>query len=677
MSEAGAYLATAPEVAVPQPGALRQAPMRMVRWLRTRSFAFAPEQLGLAEGARAAVVVSAMVLATYVSGEARLTWAAFAAFWTCLADPGGGNAVRLRSMGGFVLLAAPTAFLFSYLASFGPAATAPAIFLIVSLFSLSAMLGPEMAQPGLLASVVAVVAAEQPQSLEDSLMVAIIVLCGGLSSLIFCLAVWRIHPHRLARSAVAAAYRDLYQLALERRSATTSNAASAQTEADHRRAVRAAIEQARATVDRIAAQLGPSAAGDALVSAIQAGDQIFAGLIALSVEERGPRLDAAMASLQVGLLEARRQILQSEPQWTRLRPHAERLASLAAAAEPGLPARATDLFSRALFDLCQLSTATPSSRFVPRRPRAALSRAARAAIVRHGLRLAVVVTAAYLIAKLFDLPYAYWATMAAIVVMRPQADAAWPRMLERILGSVAGGFAAAFLAARVGSSWELLLLVAPLAAATIALRSVNYTLFVLFLTPLFVLVADLVAPGHGGGIALARAANNMLGSVLAFAGCVLLWPERAAASLRDQLAGAVEANLRFAALAVDAEAPNETAEAARREAGVRTTAAEEAVHRLALAGRGRQARLADAEALLAAARRVASYATARRLMGGVANPGEGGPREASYAALAMALPTFIRSGGEAPVNGLAFDHPSTGLDASVVELAEACQRYAH
>jgi uncharacterized membrane protein YgaE (UPF0421/DUF939 family) len=667
MSEAGAYLDTASEVAVPQPGALRQAPMRMVRWLRTRSFAFAPEQLGLAEGARAAVVVSAMVLATYLSGEARLTWAAFAAFWTCLADPGGGNAVRLRSMGGFVLLAAPTAFLFSYLASFGPAATALAIFLIVSLFSLSAMLGPEMAQPGLLASVVAVVAAEQPQSFEDSLMVAIIVLCGGLSSLIFCLAVWRIHPHRLARSAVAAAYRDLYELALERRSGTTTSAASAQTEADHRRAVRAAIEQARATVDRIAAQLGPSAAGDALATAIQAGDQIFAGLIALSVEERGQRLDAAMASLQVGLLEARRQILRSDPQWTRLR----------SPAEPGLPTRAIDLFSRALFDLCQLSAATPSSRFVPRRTRPTLSRAARAAIVRHGLRLAVVVTAAYLVAKLFDLPYAYWATMAAIVVMRPQADAAWPRMLERILGSVAGGFAAAFLAARVGSSWELLLLVAPLAAATIALRSVNYTLFVLFLTPLFVLVADLVAPGHGGGIALARAANNMLGSVLAFAGCVLLWPERAAASLRDQLAEAVEANLRFAALAVDAEAPNETAEAARREAGVRTTAAEEAVHRLALAGRGRRARLADAEALLAAARRVASYATARRLMGGAATPSEGGPRGTRYAALAIALPAFIRSRDQAAFNGLAFDHPSTGLDASVVELAEACQRYAH
>jgi hypothetical protein len=101
------------------------------------------------------------------------------------------------------------------------------------------------------------------------------------------------------------------------------------------------------------------------------------------------------------------------------------------------------------------------------------------------------------------------------------------------------------------------------------------------------------------------------------------------------------------------------------------------VHRLALAGRGRRARLADAEALLAAARRVASYATARRLMGGAATPSEGGPRGTRYAALAIALPAFIRSRDQAAFNGLAFDHPSTGLDASVVELAEACQRYAH
>ncbi|MEW6598944.1 MAG: FUSC family protein [Pseudomonadota bacterium] len=674
MSEASACLGEQ-RVNVPGPSLLHQAPMRVVRWLRARAFAFAPEQLGLAEGLRAATVVALMVLITYATGDAMFTWAAFAAFWTCLSDPGGGDRVRLRAMASFVLLAPPIAFLFTYLAGFGVAATAAALFVVVGLCNLSGRLGAELAQPGLLASVVAVVAAEQPQALPDALRIAGVALIGGIAALTICLAVWRIHPHQNARRAAAAAFRDLYELTVERRgSPFAALTVPSQLEADHRRAVRAAIEQARGAVDRISAQFGDSAAARALATAITACDQIFAGLIALSTEAGDERLDAALAALQAALLEGRRQALSSNPAWERLQPYADRLTGLAAA-EDDLPARAISLWSGALSSLCAPPASLPFQRTAARSAAPSLSPETKRAMLRHALRLATVVTATYLAAKLLNLSYAYWATMAAIVVMRPQADAAWPRMLERIAGSVLGGFIAAGLAASVGATWQLMILVFPLAAATIALRSVNYTLFVLFLTPLFVLVADLVAPGHGQGVALARAANNMFGSAMAFAGCALLWPERSPASFRTQLADAVAANLRFAALAIDPNASPAEVEAARRMAGLRSTAAEEALQRQTLAGRKRQARLDEANAILARLRRVASYATAKSLVRGSRS---GLAKEAfrqCYATLATALPDYVCHGGRPPFGALAWDGDAASLDAAVIDVAYACERY--
>jgi uncharacterized membrane protein YccC len=94
--------------------------------------------------------------------------------------------------------------------------------------------------------------------------------------------------------------------------------------------------------------------------------------------------------------------------------------------------------------------------------------------------------------------------MAAIVVMQPGATPTWPRMVERVIGSVGGGLVAVVLGLLFPSPWECLVIIFPLAAATIALRFVNYTLFVLFLTPLFILVAELVAPANGETIAFTR-----------------------------------------------------------------------------------------------------------------------------------------------------------------------------
>ena len=230
-------------------------------------------------------------------------------------------------------------------------------------------------------------------------------------------------------------------------------------------------------------------------------------------------------------------------------------------------------------------------------------------VLRHAMRLSVSVLVAYGITREFSLPYAYWAMMAVVVVMQPHGVITLPRTIERVVGSIAGGLLAAIMGV-VLPVWLILVMIFPLAAATIALRAVNYTLLVLFMTQLFVLVTDLVSPGMGWDVGLARSVNNIIGSLVGLAGCLLLWPERRGPALATQVAEAFIANIRYAVMATGAhEAEREKIEHARRTAGTTSTRAEIQCQQARLEGLHRSARLDHAEQILFALRQMAGLAS--------------------------------------------------------------------
>jgi len=58
-------------------------------------------------------------------------------------------------------------------------------------------------------------------------------------------------------------------------------------------------------------------------------------------------------------------------------------------------------------------------------------------------------------------------------------------------------------------------------------RAIDYGVYVLFLTPQFVLISALAEPGTGDlGLSWLRAVNSILGGILALAAGTLLWPGR-------------------------------------------------------------------------------------------------------------------------------------------------------
>jgi uncharacterized membrane protein YccC len=101
-------------------------------------------------------------------------------------------------------------------------------------------------------------------------------------------------------------------------------------------------------------------------------------------------------------------------------------------------------------------------------------------------------------------------------------------------------------------------------------RELNYALYALFLTPTFVLLAEVHA--RDTHLVELRIANTLLGAGLAVAGALLLWPSREATRTADRLADAVVAAAGyvhevFAAVATHAPARSAPVIAARRRAG--------------------------------------------------------------------------------------------------------------
>ncbi|MYM68756.1 hypothetical protein GTP45_18220 [Pseudoduganella sp. FT55W] len=144
--------------------------------------------------------------------------------------------------------------------------------------------------------------------------------------------------------------------------------------------------------------------------------------------------------------------------------------------------------------------------------------------VHFALRLGVATTAAYLTVHVLELPCGYWATMAVLLILQPSAAGTLPRSVERALGTVVGTLIAVAIGELAHTPLTIALAVFPLIGLTMALRPVGYSVFVAFLTPSFVLVADYAMPAIDYNYAMARLENNLLGSAIAIAATLILWP---------------------------------------------------------------------------------------------------------------------------------------------------------
>ena len=209
----------------------------------------------------------------------------------------------------------------------------------------------------------------------------------------------------------------------------------------------------------------------------------------------------------------------------------------------------------------------------------------RSTMFRHAWRAAAVGAVDVLLLWTLHLPRGAWLGLTSIIVLQPTGSGTWRRAWQRVAGTVAGGVFAAALAASTPNQTALLAVIVGCAGLTLACFAVDYGLYSFFLTPTFVLLS-LPRPGdwHYAGV---RVELTVLGAAVALLVMRWCWPEREHRELGRLLrtgAGTIAAYHRAVLRFWEEPTPERRRllARARRDCGLASNAAEEALDRLLL-----------------------------------------------------------------------------------------------
>jgi uncharacterized membrane protein YccC len=602
--------------------------------------------LSVAEGVRAALSVAVIIAISEFLNLPILREAALGALLTCLCDPGGPVRRRVPVLLSFALAGALVTGGFGLIRGLGPAVALPIGVLALFAASFARIYGQAPQQLGALLSTVIVLSLDRALPVPAAAQVAAAFAGGALWATLLTLAIWRLHPYRATRQAVAEVYHalaaltgDLHALLRCNTSDSTGDTTAWETHARaHRRAVREAIEAARATVlDTLRGRgAGNLRAAQSLIR-LEAADQLFGAMIALSdLLEHGTTDERAAAERMLRrmrpLLTVLAEVARAET--PAAHPGIKRSVDAMEAAISGLPpsdplrAVADHIVERLRIAHTLavpanfLPGADPEGRRAALRER--LSRPLQANLtwrspsLRHALRAAVMAAPALAFTMAWFTPYDHWLTITIVATMQPFFALTFARAVERIAGTAAGGLVAAAVGLLCTTPLAIAVAMFPLAVAALAVRAVNFGLFMLALTPVVVLLVETGEPDTAEWrIALARAALTIAGGLLAVAASFVLWPSREPERLVTNAQEAIGAHGRYAEAEFGSlldEIPAAAVEPARRDAGVASNALEASINRALIERTGKSREMLEAVLVIdAALRRCAGRLAAMQL----------------------------------------------------------------
>ena len=593
-------------------------------------------------GLRAAVATMVPLLVAQLLHSPAGTWASLGGFSAAVADRGGAYKTRAMTMGSLTIGAALGVIIGALVGDH----TWPAVivtFVVVGLMSMAREFGISAGGVGTSIAVAFAVSLAAPSpDANEAIARGVYLLAGGAWAMVLALVFWPIRPYRPLRRATGRCYRDLAQYA----DAIATVACRAPNERDRaamqqeRRLIRESIEAARAivAVSRRGGQ-GEARRGERLLLLVQGADLLFGTLIALDefLESSGDEGDAEVCrrtgEAVARFASAARRIattIEMEPYAPPALASITTRDTIVATSSAGAhAARLLDQLDEYTTVVAANADALESGR-PPNIPpalavltivedRAPVLETLRASLtlnslaMRHALRVALVTAIAVLITRVLHLQRGYWVTITVLIILQPYAGATLIKALQRVVGTVAGALLTAAFVGVVQDARGLLVLVFVLAAVCVAYLRVNYLIYSIFLTPTFVLLAEMSAGDWH--LAQLRAINTLIGGGLGLLGAWLLWPgserdrfpELAAKSIRE-----AASHLRVVATmwsTTDDESSVALA-AARREAALAVTNAEASFERLVAESTWRRRELEPATTILTFTRRLISASTA-------------------------------------------------------------------
>jgi uncharacterized membrane protein YccC len=138
------------------------------------------------------------------------------------------------------------------------------------------------------------------------------------------------------------------------------------------------------------------------------------------------------------------------------------------------------------------------------------------------VRLMACMGVAGLVSEVLPLQRSYWVPLTVAIVLKPDLGSVFARALQRGIGTVVGAVAGAVLLVLVHGAW-LLIPFGILAALLPFGRSRNYGLLSTFLTPLVVVLIDLLGPA-GWRLAEDRLIDTLIGCAIVLLIGFAPWP---------------------------------------------------------------------------------------------------------------------------------------------------------
>jgi uncharacterized membrane protein YccC len=418
---------------------------------------------------------------------------------------------------------------------------------------------------------------------------------GAMWAVVLSSIVWPIWTHLPVRTPLAKCFEavEAYRAALDRaveEKWPRGDARWTDLARTHQRATRGAIEAARdVALQSRARRSGESAVGSNLRTLLAVAERLLPLLAAATVELESEETRDAWAPASAHLREAATQVA------TMLHAPLVRVEGESIASTPPLPPGEHPLFGR-IANAARLSVqiarniGAPPNADLPqlagspgraqlRTLRDALS--PRSSYFHHATRVVLAVVAAQLAGRMLSPEHVSWVTVATIGVLQPYSGATMKRAAERVVGTVLGSFVAVVVMFLVTSPALLSLVMVPLSVAAVATKPRSYRLFTLFLTPVFVLLAE--RWGRDWWVAAARAGDAAVGGAIALV-AALIFPSREEKRLDAALAHLRLTLRRYSRIAFEAHlAGTSSSQAvidARREAGVALGDAETSLERL-------------------------------------------------------------------------------------------------
>ncbi|MEJ2044049.1 MAG: YccS family putative transporter [Reinekea sp.] len=166
-------------------------------------------------------------------------------------------------------------------------------------------------------------------------------------------------------------------------------------------------------------------------------------------------------------------------------------------------------------------------------------------VFRHAVRLSIALTVGYGIIQLLGLTHGYWIMLTTLFVCQPNYSATRKKLVDRIVGTIAGLLIGAFLLTVFPSRESQLVFIVVSGVLFFTFRINAYRFATGFITMLVLFCFNQL--GDGYAVVLPRLADTIIGCLLAAAAVTRIFPDWHSRRLIKVLSDAVEANKNYLA----------------------------------------------------------------------------------------------------------------------------------